>query len=298
MISRCVIFAFSLLAQPAWSQAIGAATAVNPATFSDIPGRSRRALDIGDSIVYDQKITTESDGQALITFVDRSTITVGADSEIVIDEFVYDRGAKAGRLATSLTRGALRFIGGAISKNPDSVTVKTPSSTLGIRGGVMIVGVDGEETTAILVHGKEMTVTGVDGQTKRVVRNDFGITIGRNGMSEPVRVRPEVLRQLTTRLEPTPHNPRPVDATRVTGIAGEPKSATSTAPPDLLDVYHLIKDARQLVPLPVPAPTPRTELPPPVVTSVPEVAKQDHHHPRHPEHSGPSMMRQPGKGSP
>jgi hypothetical protein len=51
-----------------------------------------------------------------------------------------------------------RFVGGKISKTTP-VTVTTPSATLAIRGGIMIVSVDSTRTVAIFVHGIEMTMS-------------------------------------------------------------------------------------------------------------------------------------------
>ena len=48
---------------------------------------------------------------------------------------------RTGKLAASLTRGVFRFVGGKISKLDNAVTLHTPSATIGIRGGVILVRV-------------------------------------------------------------------------------------------------------------------------------------------------------------
>jgi hypothetical protein len=42
-------------------------------------------------------------------------------------------------MAANLTRGVFRFVGGKLSKQDNAVTAQTPSATIGIRGGVMLI---------------------------------------------------------------------------------------------------------------------------------------------------------------
>src|SRR6185312_3048364 len=51
--------------------------------------------------------------------------------------YVYDPSANTGKLAATLGKGALRFVGGQISHNGDA-EIKTASALIGIRGGVMM----------------------------------------------------------------------------------------------------------------------------------------------------------------
>jgi hypothetical protein len=64
-------------------------------------------------------------------------MTIGPNSDLTIDEYVYDPSANTGKLAATLGKGALRFVGGQISHNGDA-EIKTASALIGIRGGVMM----------------------------------------------------------------------------------------------------------------------------------------------------------------
>ncbi len=57
-------------------------------------------------------------------------------SSLVIDKFVYNPSTGTGELAASFSKGALRFVGGKLSKNEPGVKVKTPAGTLTVRGGI------------------------------------------------------------------------------------------------------------------------------------------------------------------
>ena len=54
---------------------------------------------------------------------------------MVLDEFVYDPDAQIGSLVINATKGVFRLVGGKISKK-NSVLLKTPTATIGIRGGI------------------------------------------------------------------------------------------------------------------------------------------------------------------
>jgi len=89
-------------------------------------------------------------------------LTVGPQARLTLDKFVYDGDRKLGALALSATQGTFRLVGGKISKTVP-ITVTTPSSTLTIRGGIMLFKVAPTETTATFLFGHEMTVSGAGG---------------------------------------------------------------------------------------------------------------------------------------
>src|SRR3954467_7401704 len=116
---------------------VGTVAAVKPDAFGAAPNAAEQTLAIGAGLVENEKIRTSADGTANVIFADRSTLTVGKNSEVLLDKFVYDPGAKSGGIGLSRTQGALGFVGGQLSKSGD-VTVKTPTSTMTIRGGIAL----------------------------------------------------------------------------------------------------------------------------------------------------------------
>jgi hypothetical protein len=97
-------------------QRVGIDSAVNPAAMGIPPGALPRRLVLGQDVVFNERITTEAGGQTQILFVDESTLSVGPNANMVIDQFVYDPNTGAGKFAASLTRGVFRFVGGKLSK--------------------------------------------------------------------------------------------------------------------------------------------------------------------------------------
>jgi hypothetical protein len=122
------------LAGPAAAQEVGKASAVNPAATANL-----RTISIGESITHKERIKTTDKGSVQILFIDKTSMTIGPNSDLTIDEYVYDPNAGSGKLAATLGKGALRFVGGQISHSGEA-EIKTASATVGIRGGVAMIG--------------------------------------------------------------------------------------------------------------------------------------------------------------
>jgi FecR protein len=118
------------------AQEVGTASAVNPAATANL-----RTISIGSSIEHKERIRTTSAGSVQLLFVDKTSMTIGPNSDLVIDEYVYDPNAGTGRLAATLGKGALRFVGGQVSHTGDA-EIKTANSVIGIRGGVALITSD------------------------------------------------------------------------------------------------------------------------------------------------------------
>lgn len=115
---------------------VGVAAAVTPQATSKPQGGNTRTLKIGKSVFYNERITTSGSGVVQVLLVDGSTFTVGPQSTLVIDKFVYNPRTGTGELAATLSKGALRFVGGKLSKKAPGVKLKTPAGELTVRGGI------------------------------------------------------------------------------------------------------------------------------------------------------------------
>lgn len=77
-----------------------------------------------------------------IILMDGSVFTIGPESALEIDAFVYNPAQRVGRLAASMTKGVMRFVTGKIAAGePKNMTIRIPVGTIGIRGTVGIVQV-------------------------------------------------------------------------------------------------------------------------------------------------------------
>jgi hypothetical protein len=122
------------------------------------PGGVDRVLRVGTDVQANEIISTTDNDRAHLVFLDGTTLTIGPSSSMTIDKFVYDPTTQKGELAVNATKGVFRIIGGRISKT-STIAVTTPAATMGIRGGIAVIGVQASATTAILVFGNSLTVT-------------------------------------------------------------------------------------------------------------------------------------------
>jgi hypothetical protein len=193
------------------AQSYGRVGAVNQEATGTPPGGAMRKLTIGTNIVVKERVRTSAQGSTQIQFPDQSAINLGANCDLVIDQFVYDPQAKTGTMVATITKGAMRFIGGQISHN-SGAEIRTPSASLGIRGGMATVvvqlppgiaqrlqqltGFPGN--TMVLNNFGQATVTGSNGSQTLPV--GFATLVGLDGsLSPPFRL-PDDLLQLITQL--------------------------------------------------------------------------------------------------
>lgn len=179
---------FSLfLIETVQATTVGTAAAVNTDAFGTPPGAVRQVKLLGDNVLYNERIETSGSGLVQVLLNDGSTFTVGANSDLVIDEFVYDPNAGTGKLVASFGKGVVRFVGGKVSKQKGGVSVKTPVGTIGIRGGMANLNLNGDNPVFSLLFGDELTFTGSDGTNRRIYSAGYSLQVGTGGQGGGVR---------------------------------------------------------------------------------------------------------------
>src|ERR1044071_5564784 len=186
---------------------VGVNSAVNQQAVGTPPGAGARPLVIGQDVVFNERITTAAVGQTQLLFLDESSMSIGPNSDLTIDQFVYAPRTGSGKLAMTTTRGLLRFVGGKLSKQDDAVTMRTSSATLAVRGGAFLVNqAPGGAVEAVFIYGRGLTVTGTTGATQIVQRPGFAVSIAGPGAapSAPFPVPPGRLAELLAQLDGRP----------------------------------------------------------------------------------------------
>jgi hypothetical protein len=119
-----------------------------------------RELKPGDKIYLNETILAGSGAGTQILLLDQSTFTIGSDSEVVMDTFIYDPSTNDGKIVASVKQGSLKVISGLISKkDPDSLTIEVPEGTLGSRGTEFQTVVSKKKTDTLLIGpGKNNTL--------------------------------------------------------------------------------------------------------------------------------------------
>ena len=107
-------------------------------------------IDVGYDVLMDDFFQTGEDGQIGIIFEDETSVTVIENSELLIDDFVYDPASGNGQLAFNVTVGSFRYVSGALAaSNAGAVSITTPSATITVRGTTLTGNVTPSGATTI-----------------------------------------------------------------------------------------------------------------------------------------------------
>lgn len=80
-------------------------------------------------------LKTGGNGRLGVTFKDNTIMSLGPDTELRVDEYLFAPAKSELKLAASLLKGTLHYISGVIAKlKPEAVSVKTPAGIIGVRG--------------------------------------------------------------------------------------------------------------------------------------------------------------------
>ena len=189
-----------------------------------------RELKAGDKIYLNETIYAGIDSGTQILLLDQSTFTIGSDSEVVMDTFIYNPATNDGKIVANVKKGSLKIISGLISKkNPDSLTVNVPEGTLGSRGTEFQTIVSNQKTDTLLIGpGKNNTLGLRPGAV--LVGNNLGQTLLSNPYSVASMVKgnaPGKAKQITkNQLKKFKKRMKVVRLTKLDGATKEERKAT------------------------------------------------------------------------
>ena len=131
-----------------------------------ITGGAAQSVVAGSHIFQNEVIKTGAKSMAQLLFLDETSLSVGPQSEVTLDKFVYNPSTGAGSLVINATQGAFRFISG--SQPSANYKINTAVATIGTRGtivdgyykpgvGLYLIAQEGKSDGAVIVtvNGKE-----------------------------------------------------------------------------------------------------------------------------------------------
>lgn len=98
------------------------------------------ALKLSQSIYKGDVVQTGTDGTMGITFDDDTTFTLKPNSQMAVDDFVYQKGGSGNAATFNILRGTAAFVAAEVA-HTGNMKIETPTSTLGIRGTTGLVEV-------------------------------------------------------------------------------------------------------------------------------------------------------------
>lgn len=119
-------------------------------TASNTPlGGAKKSISVNDGINQYDTVETVAKGGIKINFVDETELQLGGNSRLLIDEMVFDPASKQGKSVINLLVGTYVYVSGQMPKG--NVEIRTPTSTIGIRGTEFTVQVNQSGATNVSV---------------------------------------------------------------------------------------------------------------------------------------------------
>jgi hypothetical protein len=137
-----------LLAGSAWAE-IGSVTE-SSGTAIIKRGKDTIQVSRGTLVETNDKVETKN-GKVKIVFKDDTNVTVTESSSLIIDDFVYDPKSGAGKLGLKAAAGTVRYVSGAIAKDPRNVKINTPTAAIAVRGTDFIMAVSETGSSMIML---------------------------------------------------------------------------------------------------------------------------------------------------
>lgn len=136
--------ALSLSGATVWAQAtpIGYVKTVTGEASVTTAGSTVKAAP-GTPLQQGSLLRTSAKSSLGITFQDNTLMSFGPDTEVAVDEYLYQPSQGKLKLGTRVGKGTLNYVSGVIAKlDPNAVSVKTPTGIIGVRGTEFVLKVE------------------------------------------------------------------------------------------------------------------------------------------------------------
>lgn len=155
------VFSSSVFAQTL----VGQADKVVNSVVGKLQDRQRELVK-ADSVYQNEAINTAGQSATEVTFRDSTKLTVGPNSSVVLDSFVFDPDPTRSRMALSMTKGVLRFTSGTMPSQ--AYSLRTPTALIGVRGTIFTVVVAADGLTTLTVEQGVATLSNLAGAAQTV----------------------------------------------------------------------------------------------------------------------------------
>ena len=178
LLSALLLFA-CLFALPAHAAPeAGKVVSLTPGVFVERGGK-RLPLEMKSPVEAGDTLTSDATGRARILFSDDSSMSIGPNTALALQEFTP--GGSKPAVKAHLAKGLLRSITGRIvEQNPEGFSLTSPEATVGIRG-----------TIITMRAGKGVTTVYVENTTRKVFVNGVNVPSGKKITVPGDPVRPE-----------------------------------------------------------------------------------------------------------
>lgn len=201
-----------------------------------IVDKAKHRAKSGEDVFLGDQISSLDESGMQLMLLDETVFTIGPNTDLTIDDFVYDPATGAGQVTASLAKGVLRFVTGKVARgDPEDMVVKLPGVTVGIRGTIGAALYDGVNPALVVLLGPgprnnadaragRLAVTAA-GKTVNLTRTGWGTSIA-PGLppTDPFQFSPDQIASIVNQFTPKPTESEPADESeggRATEAAGQ-----------------------------------------------------------------------------
>ena len=143
--SGCVLALILGAATPVMAQQPTPAGHIKTASGASYIVRNNATLPArpGAAVFETDSLRTGTDGTVGITLRDDTRLSLGPESEVRLERYLYAPGQGGFAMVLRFARGVAAYVSGRMAKlAPDSIRLETPSAIVGVRGTTVAIRVD------------------------------------------------------------------------------------------------------------------------------------------------------------
>lgn len=141
----CFLWAIALVFLPASAWSFEAVAVVKSLAGEATITRGTEILrpELGLELTVGDAVHTSSQGSVGISFSDGTRVSVGPNSDFAVTDFAFAPEDKEFTFVVNMFKGTMVYASGKLGKvAPEAVSIRTPHSTVGIRGTKLLIKVD------------------------------------------------------------------------------------------------------------------------------------------------------------
>lgn len=138
--TKACLFAMLLAGTPAHADPIGTVTALSGSLLVKRADGAIAVLAVNSPLEAGDTLASRKDTYARLNLADHSSVTLGSDTELIIERYSFDETQSQSNTAVlNLARGRVHIVTGLLGKrSAETFTLTTPSATIDIRGSDFI----------------------------------------------------------------------------------------------------------------------------------------------------------------
>lgn len=182
---RLILVGLLLLGSSLWAS-VGKVALVRGEAFAS---RADQKIALQNGSVLEEKdtINTSKNTQIQLAFDDKTVITLGSDSEFIIQEYLND--ATNPKAKFKFNQGTFKSITGKIGKiAPQNFLLETRTSTIGIRGTIIRGSIGKNGDSIACLRGRIFVVSKDTGKSVDVDAGQFTIVTANEEPTQPQKI--------------------------------------------------------------------------------------------------------------